>query len=50
MKLFKPINNSKQHVGKLKSFNDDEIVLETNNNEMVLNRKNISQIKTIYKW
>ena len=50
IKLFKPTNNSKLHIGILKDFNDGEIILEIDNNEMVLDRKNISQIKTIYKW
>ena len=50
VKLFKPINNSKQYIGNLKAFNNSEIILEIEKNEMVLDRKNISQIKTIFKW
>ena len=49
VKLFKPINKVKQYQGILKSFNENEVVLETDE-EVRLERKNISQIKTIYNW
>lgn len=50
IKLFKPIDKQKQYIGKLKNFNNDEVILEIENNEIKFERKNISQIKTIYKW
>lgn len=50
VKLFKPINKSKQYQGILKNFNENEVTIETNEEEIVLERKNISQIKTIYNW
>ena len=50
VKLFKPINKQKEFVGILENFNDDEITLKVQENEIKLNRKDISQIKTIYNW
>ena len=50
IKLFNPIDKNKQFIGKLKSFNDKEIVLEIENNNKSFERNNISQIKTVYKW
>ena len=49
IKLFKPINKVKQYQGILKGFNENEVILETEE-EIRLERKNISQIKTIYNW
>lgn len=49
IKLFKPIEKNKQYQGILKDFNEDEVIIETNE-EIRLERKNISQIKTIYNW
>ena len=49
VKLFKPVNKNKQYQGILKGFNENEIILETEE-EFRLERKNISQIKTIYHW
>lgn len=40
-------NGQKQYQGILKQFNENEIILEDDN---VIDRKNISQIKTIYNW
>lgn len=50
VKLFKPINKNKQYQGILKDFNENEIILETEEESITLERKNISQIKTIYNW
>ena len=50
VKLFKPINKNKQYQGILKNFNENEVIIETNEEEIALERKNISQIKTIYNW
>lgn len=50
IKLFKPINKNKQYQGILKDFNENEIILETEEESIILERKNISQIKTIYNW
>lgn len=50
LKLFKPINNLKEYVGKLKKFDDNTITLEIDNKEMNFERKNISLIKKYYDW
>lgn len=49
VKLFKPIEKNKQYQGILKGFNENEVIIETDE-EIKLERKNISQIKTIYNW
>lgn len=49
VKLFKPIEKNKQYQGILKGFNENEVIIEIDE-EIKLERKNISQIKTIYNW
>ena len=50
IKLFKKDNNGKkEYIGKLKAFNQEEIIIETDK-EITIERKNIAQIKTIYEW
>lgn len=50
VKLFKKDDKgNKNYQGILKSFNEKEIVVETNE-EVIIERKNIAQIKTIYNW
>lgn len=50
IKLFKKDNNGKkEYTGKLKAFNQEEIMIETDK-EITIERKNIAQIKTIYEW
>ena len=49
IKLFKKDNNGKkEYIGKLKAFNQEEIIIETDK-EITIERKNIAQIKTIYE-
>ena len=50
MKLFKPIDKKKQFCGVLESFTESKLILNINDNKNIFERKNISQIKTIYKW
>lgn len=51
VKLFKPINKQKEFVGILKSFNNEEILLTiSEDEEITLNRKDISLIKTVFDW
>ena len=51
VKLFKKDENgAKEKLGKIKEFNQNEIVLETEEYEIKIERKNISQIKTVYNW
>lgn len=48
VKLFKKDENgSKEYQGILKEFNEDSIILE---NDTKIERKNIAQIRTVYKW
>ena len=50
VKLFKKDENSKkEYIGILKSFNDETITIE-NEQDIQVQRKNIAQIKTIYNW
>ena len=50
IKLFKKDNDvKKEYTGKLKAFNQEEIIIETDK-EITIERKNIAQIKTIYEW
>ena len=52
VRLFKKDDQGKkEYVGTLKSYNKDDITIELDSNEEIkLQRKNISQIKTVYKW
>ncbi|MBR3254833.1 MAG: ribosome maturation factor RimP [Clostridia bacterium] len=51
VKLFKKDeNNKKEYIGILKHFDEKEITIEENQKEIKIERKNISQIKTIYNW
>ncbi len=52
IKLFKKDNNGeKEYEGTLKSFNQEEIIIETEKgNQINIERKNISQAKTKYEW
>ena len=50
VKLFKKDENGlKEYQGILKSFNQEKITIE-NIEEINIERKNISQIKTVYNW
>lgn len=51
VKLFKKDENGKkEYLGKLKEYNKNEIVIEQEEKEIKIERKNISQIKTVYNW
>ena len=49
IKLFKPLDGQKQYKGILKDFNNDYITILLNE-EIKIDRKNISQIKTVFNW
>ena len=50
IKLFKKDEyGNKTYIGKLKKFTEKEITIEKNE-EIIIERKNIAQIKTIYNW
>ena len=52
--LFKPVEvqhkKQKEIQGNLKDFDSNNVVIETNGEKVVLERKNISQIKTVFDW
>lgn len=51
IKLFKKDENGKkEYLGKLKEFDELKITIEQDENEIQIERKNISQIKTVYNW
>lgn len=52
IKLFKKDNNGeKEYEGTLKSFDQEEITIETEKGKQInIERKNISQAKTKYEW
>ena len=50
IKLFKPHENKKIYDGILDDFNENYIEIKNENENIQIERKNISQIKTIYDW
>lgn len=51
IKLFKPFGGKKQYKGILKDFDETKIEIVNQNEEQIeIDRKNISQIKTVYNW
>ena len=51
IKLFKKDENgNKEYIGKLLGYDDNYIQIKQDNNELKIERKNISQIKTVYQW
>ena len=51
VKLFrKDQNGKKEYQGKLLDYTSENITIQTSEEKINLERKNISQIKTIYNW
>lgn len=50
IKLYKQIDGKKEFKGFLNSFDKESITILIDNEEIKLDRKNISQIKTVYNW
>jgi len=50
VKLYKAINKEKVISGKLLSFEEEKIVLETEEEKVEIKKSNISVAKTIYNW
>ena len=50
VKLFTSVNKSKVYEGILKAFDENSLTIEKDDGEVRLERKNISVIKTIFKW
>lgn len=49
IKLFKPVEGQKTYKGILKDFDKDTLIIFLQE-EIKIDRKNISQIKTVYNW
>ncbi len=51
VKLFrKDLNGKKEYQGKLLDYTSENITIQTSEEKINIERKNISQIKTIYNW
>lgn len=49
VKLFRGVNGKKQYKGILKDFDENSITI-FDDEEIKIDRKNVSQIKTVYNW
>ena len=47
---YKKVNDNKVLVGNLISFSESNIVLDVNNENIEIDRNNISTMKTVYEW
>ena len=50
VKMFKAIDGQKVLQGTLKEFTKDSILLELEDKDLEISRKDISVIKTVYEW
>lgn len=50
VKLFKSLQNTKRLEGVLKKYDTNNLKIEIENNEIEIDRKNISTIRLIYNW
>lgn len=52
VKLFKPYNGQKAYIGILKEVNEESFILEEEENqeEIIIDRKNIANVKIKYNW
>lgn len=50
IKLFKPIEKQKEYIGILKKWDENTICLKIEENEIQIERKNISLMKLKYNW
>lgn len=48
--LFKPLNNKKEYIGNLKAFDDEKITIMQQDEEIQIDRKNISLMKEKFNW
>lgn len=48
--LFQNVGKKKVYIGILKEFNEEEVIIETEEGKIELPRKNIAMIKTVYDW
>ena len=47
---FKKVNDDKILIGNLISFSENNIILDINNENIEIDRNNISTMKTVYEW
>lgn len=47
---YKKVNEDKVLVGNLISFSESNIILDINNENIEIDRENISTMKTVYEW
>ncbi len=50
VKLYKALSGNKEHIGILKKYDEKNITIEIDEKDLEINRKDISQLKTIYNW
>ncbi len=50
VKLFYPIQQQKEVSGILQEYNDKEIILQTHEENMKIDLKNVAIVKTIFNW
>lgn len=50
IKLFRPIDKQKSFQGTLLKFDKEKIYIQINSEEKEFERKDISQVKTIFNW
>lgn len=50
VKLFKPLEKKKEYIGKFNKWNEENIYIEIENEEIAIERKNISLMKLVYNW
>ena len=50
VRLFKPIDKQKDLTGTLQKFDDEQVVLLINEQEVSIKRDNISSMKRAFKW
>lgn len=43
-------NGNKEYIGILENFDENNLKIKQGDNEIEIQRKNISQIKTVYNW
>ncbi len=50
VKLFNPIDKQKEIEGILKEYNDNNIIIESEEKQIIIEKNNISVAKTVFDW
>lgn len=48
--LYTKFENKKQYIGELYKFNENQIIILTDDEEICFDRKNVASVKTVYNW